>query len=107
MVRNYIPKRKSTYSKDDLLAAMQAVRDGETIAAVAKRFNIPRMTLSDKLKNNCRQPKSSGGQTILTNKQEESLVQRVLYMADRGFPLTINWLRSISYFYVKHLNRRR
>nr|XP_047140763.1 uncharacterized protein LOC105843445 [Hydra vulgaris] len=105
MVRNYKPKRQINYNAEIFQAALQTIIDGETISTAAKQFNIPRTTLIDKLRGK-HQTHSIGGKTIFFKNQEETLVQRLLYMADRGFPLTIMWLRSAAYFYAKSLCRR-
>nr|XP_047146869.1 uncharacterized protein LOC124819373 [Hydra vulgaris] len=105
MVRNYKPKRQKNYNAEIFQAALQTIIDGETISTAAKQFNIPRTTLIDKLQGK-HQIHSISGKTIFFKNQEETLVQRLLYMADRGFPLTIMWLRSAAYFYAKSLCRR-
>ena len=46
MVRNYVKKKPTRYSKMDLLKAIQAVKRGKTkVSVAATKFNIPQSTL--------------------------------------------------------------
>ena len=45
MVRNYVKKKVAKYSKEDLSQAIDAVKNGNSIAQAAAQFNIPYETL--------------------------------------------------------------
>lgn len=106
MVRHYVRKRKTSYSQEDLERALEMIRFGRKILTAAKEFKVPRQTLQNYLKrgNNA---KKSRGQTIFTDKQEQSLQSRIFYLSERGFPLTTDYLRKIAYEYAKKLSRRK
>jgi hypothetical protein len=44
---------------------------------------------------------------VLSKLQEQQLRDRILYMAERGFPMTISAVREVAYHYVKVLHRRK
>ena len=74
MVRTYKRKTSPTYSKEDLKAALKAVKDKEMKILVASRkFNIPRSTLSTHLKNSEIRI-GSGHPTVLSPQEEEEIV---------------------------------
>jgi hypothetical protein len=62
------------------------------------------MTLKDNVKTD-HTKKGSGGQTIFRKHQEEKLCERLLYISDRGFPMTIS--ESVVFLYAKKLSRRK
>ena len=47
MSRNYKPKLEKKYSKGILQAALQALKDGETLSATAYQFNMPQTSTSN------------------------------------------------------------
>nr|XP_047135287.1 MFS-type transporter clz9-like [Hydra vulgaris] len=107
MVRNYKPKRQKNYNAEIFQAALQTIIDGETISTAAKQFNIPRTTLIDKLRGK-HQTHSIGGKTIFFKNQEETLVQRLLYMADRGHTqLTLRIPEGLSRARAEAFNENR
>ena len=72
-----------------MVAAMQAVENKElTVAPAAIRFKVPRKTLEDRVKGRVKHGTSPGLKTILTATEEDALVAYLVYMAERGFPLT-------------------
>ena len=81
------------WSQEDMDKALTDVRErGISERQAARENNVPRKTLSDRLRNklkggdNC----TMGKPPILTNEQEENLCSYIAYMAQRGFPLTVN-----------------
>ena len=74
-----------------MIAAMSAVRDRKvTISEAAKKYNVPRKTLNDRIKERVEHGSRPGPSTVLTKEEEEEdgLVSYLAYMAQRGFPLT-------------------
>ncbi|XP_068085538.1 uncharacterized protein [Anabrus simplex] len=66
------------------MAAVAAVRDGEKIKTAARNFCVPRSTLQRYLKG---QPKSTfGPNPILSDNEEESLVNWLIDLSKKGFP---------------------
>lgn len=41
-------KTKKPYTVDDVRNAIQSIQSGMSISEASRRFNVPRMTLSDK-----------------------------------------------------------
>lgn len=107
MPRKY--KRKSTrgltYTQDRLQQAMAAVASGVPFKRAYMEFGIPRNTLRRHLRGET--TNVYGGQTILTEQQETALEERIYFMCNRGFPLTIDDLRQLAFLYCKKLLRRK
>ena len=97
-------QRGLTYSKSTLHDAVSAVRDGMLLSTAAKEFNVPRNTIRRHLEGDVQ---IYGGKPILSVKQEAILIERIGYMADRGFPLTRKDVMEIAFHYVATLHRRK
>ena len=83
-------------------AAMEAVSSGEmTVSASSRVFKVPRKTLDDRIRGNVSHGKKPGRTTILTPEEEESLTQYLLYMAERGFPLTRTMVKAFAWAIAK------
>jgi hypothetical protein len=106
MVRKYLRKKEKTYNEEKIQLGIEAVRAGMKISTAAKTYKIPRSTLRDKMSGHRQMAKRPGAKTVLTMKQEQVLVDRLLYLSDRGFPVTSDWLRCHAYSYARKLGRR-
>ena len=78
--------------------AVEAVREGTDVATAEKTFKVPRSTLRDKLSRRRQSAKRPEVKTVFTTKQGPALVDRLICVSDRGFPLT---LTSCIFFYSK------
>lgn len=76
------------YSNEDVVNALKEVDHGATIAASARKFGIPRSTLSEKRSGkhpiDCRM----GPDTVLTQDEENLLEEWIFHVSDAGFPVT-------------------
>lgn len=91
----------SNYSKENLEAAVESVRNGMSKKLAAQTYGIPRMTLV----NRClgRHTKSVGHPTVLST-EEEQLISRTLgVVAEWGFPLTKPDIKAVI---QKYLDRK-
>ena len=78
--------------------AMTDVREGKLTAyAAAKRYNVPRRTLDDRIKGRVEHGTNPGPSTVLTSEEEASLVAYLLYMAQHGFPLTPTMTKAFAW----------
>ena len=79
------------WKNSDMEADMVAVSTKEmNISAAAKNFSVPRKTLDDRVKGHVVHGRRPGVSTVLTPDEETSLASYLIYMAERGFPLTRN-----------------
>ena len=69
-------------------ALKAVVEDGKSVSGAAKRFNVPRRTLDDRVKGRVRHGSRPGPKTALSKEEEDALCSYLIYMAERGFPLT-------------------
>ena len=88
--------RRKTWADNDMVSAMDAVKSGRfTITAAATQFSVPRKTLDDRIKGRVTHGSKPGVSTALTSIEEESLVSYLIYMANRGFPLTRTMVKAL------------
>ena len=94
--------RRLKWDNDNMKAAMEAVSSGEmTVSASSRVFKVPRKTLDDRIRGNVSHGKKPGRTTILTPEEEESLTQYLLYMVERGFPLTRTMVKAFAWAIAK------
>lgn len=102
MVRN----RKRTTSKaswtgEELAAALAAIRDGEKIREVGRRFGIHEATLRKRLKQGVIGGPKMGTKTVFTEKQEKELASHLLRLANLFYGVTLIELRRIAYEFAE------
>ena len=84
---------KRKYEEHQLSDAIVEVKSGKmTIAAAARKYGVPRTTLSDHIHDKIKGPQ--GGPPMLTEDEEVALVDYILYMSKHNFPLTRDDIRS-------------
>jgi hypothetical protein len=77
---------KTHYEKEDMEAALSAVRNGEmSIRAAVKEFGVKRTTLQDRLSG--KSGETVGRPTVLLAEEEALIVERIILMGTWGFPL--------------------
>ena len=76
------------YSQDSLNQAVRDVSSGRfTIRQAAEKYQVPKSTISDKLKN--KHTGHHGGQKCLTPDEENYLAEGLMKCAEWGFPFRI------------------
>lgn len=73
---------KFTYSQEQVLQALDAVRKGETVNSASKRFGIPQSTLALKASGKTPLIRKMGPKPILGYNIEEMLVNWIKALAD-------------------------
>lgn len=96
-------KRYGDYTNQSLANAVKAVNDGVTLRNAAKTYNIPKSTLSRKVRG--KQLKHAGGQTSLTAVEEEQIVNHLVAVSDWGFPFSKLDIRFVVKSYLDMSNR--
>lgn len=77
-----------------------AVRDGMTILAASKQYDIPRRTLRNHIGTGSIKRKL-GRTSLLTKDQETDLCQRIFWLAEVGMPLTGKVLRRSVFTFAE------
>ena len=77
-------KRKTWEDKNMRDALKAVVEDGKSVSGAAKRFNVPRRTLDDRVKGRVRHGSRPGPKTALSKEEEDALCSYLIYMAERG-----------------------
>lgn len=83
---------KKDYTPQQMGQAIEAVRKGERVATAARKFNVPRVTLLNKVSGKTPINCSMGPSSVLTKEEENVLVQWMLAFAGRRFPITKQYL---------------
>ncbi|KAK3104222.1 hypothetical protein FSP39_025431 [Pinctada imbricata] len=73
------------YSDEQLKSAIQAVREGMSVREAAKKFDVPRATVSDKKNGKTEVGVTSGRKPFLSKEIEKKLVDNVTSAAAKGF----------------------
>ena len=98
LMADVIPKvRRRRWGLKDMEVAMEAVEKGTTVSKASRKFNVPRKTLDDRVKGRVEHGSNPGPNTALTAEKEKALVAYLFYMAERGFPLTVNMARAFAW----------
>lgn len=71
-----------------IILAIEAIRASEKlpVARAAKIYNVPRMTLADRMKGRVAKPEKRNARHNLTSSEEETIIRYVLDLDSRGFP---------------------
>ena len=80
-------KRRATWGKEDLAAALNAIESGTSQRDAAKAFNISRRTLRNYVQSG-KTFKNLGKSSVLTAVQEKELCSRIVRFSDIGLPIT-------------------
>lgn len=101
MVRNYVrTSNRSSYSKEQLMLAIQAVKAGDCSPfQAANDFNIPERTLRRYIAKDEIDFPSHGGRfrTVFSSQLEKELAQYVIEVNNRYFGMTPLQLRKFAY----------
>lgn len=100
------PKKYGKYSKENLKAALNAIKSGTPTAAAASTFGVPRTTLIGKIRGKFPEECKSGVSSVLTKEEEKILTDWIINMAKMGFPVTKDQLLDSVSLLVKSLNKK-
>ncbi|XP_030767162.1 uncharacterized protein LOC115890938 [Sitophilus oryzae] len=98
-------KKYTTYSKENLQRALDAIKQGVPCATASKEFNVPRTTLIGKIKGIYPEECKSGAATVLTSDEENLLEKWMINMGAMGFPITKDQLLDSVALLVNKLKR--
>lgn len=74
------------YSDEDVYSALEEIDKGSTIAASARKYGIPRSTLSEKRSGRHPIERRMRPDTVLSQEEDNLLEKWILHIADAGFP---------------------
>ena len=93
---------RKMWNEESMVAAMEAVETNKmSVTAAAATFNVPRKTLDDRVKGRVKHGTKPGPSTALTLEEENALVSYLVYMANRGFPLTRTMVKAFAWAIAK------
>lgn len=86
---------RTKYTQEDYEHAVSAIRTGMmSLVQASKVFSVPKTTLHDATRGKVAEGRKSGRVTMLTELEEEKLVEHVQYMQAIGYPMTLGELQS-------------
>lgn len=90
--------RRKQWRDEDMRAAIVAVTDDKIgVSTAATKYGVPRKTLDDRVKGRVRHGVNPGAKAVLTSEEESSLVSYLVYMSERGFPLTRTMVKAFAW----------
>lgn len=98
--------KRFKYSEEDMRGALLAVENGMSINSAAKCFKVPRMTLSDKVKEKTPIVRKMGPPSILSNQEELLLERWILHLASLRFPIRKEQLLDSVQLLSKQLGKQ-
>jgi len=83
-----------------IILAIKAIRTTKNLStqAAAKTYNVPQMTLINRIKGRIAKPEIRNARHNLTPSEEETLIQYILDLDTQGFPPPDLWCRRYSEF---------
>ena len=88
-------KQRKQYDKASLINAYEEVKAHKlTITTAAKKYAVPRSTLADHVKGRVTDFKNPGIDRMLTNDEEQCLVEYISYMQRHFMPLRRDDIRG-------------
>lgn len=76
------------YTDQDVYSALEEIEKGASISESARKFGIPRSTLSEKRSGRHPIEHRMGPDTVLSQEEESCLQKWIFHIADSGFPIT-------------------
>ncbi|XP_045167512.2 uncharacterized protein LOC123530804 [Mercenaria mercenaria] len=90
-------RKQKIHDQQVINKAIAEIDKGKSVYSISKKYEIPETTLRNHARGKYRGHKTSFGPKHLLNASEETtLVSYVLYMADRGFPLTRKVIKNLA-----------
>lgn len=96
-----------SYSKENMERAIDAVQTGTLkLTDAAKKYNVPKSTLSRKYRNiNCTQEKP-GHPTLFSADEENIFIRNVIILGNWGFPFDTTDLRVFAQKYLNKIGKQ-
>ena len=80
-----MPKVNKKYTENDIIKAVEAVKNGTTLREAARTFGVPKSTISDRMVNT---GSKRGRPTALCDRVERDLADWLRFMAAACMPVT-------------------
>ena len=77
--------KRKLWTEENMLAAIEAVKDGESVRKAAMDFNVPKSTLGDRVSGRTEHGKKSGHEQILALEDEKKLAAYLIDVSKQGY----------------------
>ncbi|XP_046141570.1 MFS-type transporter clz9-like [Osmia bicornis bicornis] len=98
-------QKRVKYTANELKEAVYKIKSGEPIRKVSRDFGIPKTTLLYKKNELVPSIRRSGPPTVLTDEEENQLVEWIFHMHKAGYPITKAQIINSVTMLVKELKR--
>ena len=88
--------KRMQWTKDSMDAALQAVKDGQTVTAAAKQHGVPKSTLYDRVTGRVTHGRKPGPNPYLTKAEETELSKFLIVTNKAGYGKTRAEVKSIA-----------
>ena len=94
--------KRKVWNDDDMVSAMNAVLvEKMKCGTAAKKYNVPRKSLENRVKGRVTHGVKPGPTTILSSEDEGALVEYIKFMCSRGFPMTKKICKAYAWAIAK------
>jgi transposase len=94
--------RRKSYNAEDVEEAVNAVKvEGLSLRVASERYNVPKSTIKDHLADG--HGSVIGRPTVLSQEEEDQLLEKIQILAEWGFPLTE---RDLCHFVKTYLDKK-
>ena len=88
-------KRRKQYDKEELIAAVEDVRNNNiSVSASARKHAVPRKTVADHVNYEILDYPLPGRGRMLMEHEETAVVEYIMYMSKRNMPLSRSDIRA-------------
>lgn len=102
---NKIKVKTKNYSLDAVQSALQAVNEGISYRKAADTYGVPVATIFRKKKDPKKINSKTGPSTVLSEYEEQEIVNWIIYRAERGYPITKTELLDSVQAYIIDLKK--
>ena len=79
------PKKRKTWTEENMVAAMEAVRNGDSVRKAAADWNVPKSTLGDRISGRTEHGALSGPERMLSAEDEKKLASYLIDVSKQGY----------------------
>ncbi|KYN16956.1 hypothetical protein ALC57_10779 [Trachymyrmex cornetzi] len=94
------------YTQKDVDQAIQLIKSGTSLTSVSHQFGIPKSTLHSKIHNKYPVNARYGPPSILSEEEENYVIQWIFFCCEQGFPIKKEQLLDCVQKYVLKLNKK-
>ena len=88
--------RRKRWSNENMIAALEAVKNGTPVLRAALMYKIPRQTLYDRVSGRVKHGTLPGPKPYLSKREESELAEFIVSVAEKGYGKTRQQIKGIA-----------